>query len=398
VGNTEDRKLIINRWNTEFSYRLTPDYYQSFGLGFYEYFLLAEDIGAAPLPILNCGMACQYNTSEVVPADELDPYIQDALDLVEFANGAATTKWGKLRADMGHPQPFNLGMLGVGNEQWGDQYIERYRIFAKAIKDKYPAIRLINSVGPSPDGTMFNYLSDTLRRLNADILDEHYYRSPDWFLKNAGRYDNYDRSGPKIFAGEYAAHNEGVTNPVNRNTWQCALSEAAFMTGLERNADVVQMASYAPLFAHIDGWQWSPDLIWFDNLRSYGTPNYYVQKLFSNNKGSVVVPILQNNAAIAGQNGLYASACIDKKTGELILKLANTSAQAQSPAIALEGIKKTGAKATLTVMKNDQPDAINSFDDPAAVSPAVQEIAVKGKQLNLTLAPSSFTVVRVKID
>ena len=156
IGDIENREMIVNRWNTEFAHRPTPDYFQSFGLGFYEYFLLAEDIGAEPLPILNCGMACQFNSGELVPLDQLDPYIQDALDLIEFANGSpATTKWGKLRADLGHPEPFNLKLLGVGNEQWGEQYVERHPVFAKAIKDKYPDIRLISSVGPSHDGEQF---------------------------------------------------------------------------------------------------------------------------------------------------------------------------------------------------------------------------------------------------
>lgn len=398
VGAVEDRQLIINRWNTEFSHRLTPDYYQSFGLGFFEYFQLAEDIGASPLPILNCGMACQFNTAEVTPVGDLEPYIQDALDLVEFANGAVTTKWGGLRAAMGHPAPFNLKMMGVGNEQWGPQYIERFTIFAKAIKDKYPDIRLVNSVGPNPDGEQFNFLNDTLRKLHADILDEHYYRSPDWFLQNAGRYDPYDRKGPKIFAGEYAAQSAQVATPLNKNNWQCALSEAAFMTGLERNADVVNMASYAPLFAHVDGWQWTPDLIWFDNLRSYGTPDYYVQKLFSTNKGSVVVPISRQQQSLTGQNGLYGSACIDNNTHELILKLVNTTADSLNPAIRIEGIRRLAPKGSITVLKGERPDQMNSLEDPRAISPVEGEFPCKGSQLHPRLDPYSFTVIRVKIS
>ena len=284
VGNTDQRELIINRWNTEFKHRAAPDYFQSFGLGFYEYFLLSEDIGAEPLPVLNCGMACQYNTGEVVPVDELDPYIQDALDLVEFANGSVDTRWGKLRADMGHPAPFNLKMIGIGNEQWGPQYVERFRVFSTVILSKYPGIKLVSSLGPSASGPLFDYLKPVMHALKADILDEHYYLPPEWFQKNARRYDSYDREGPKIFAGEYAAHVRG-TEGIKRNTWLAALSEAAFMTGLERNADVVYMTSYAPLFAHTDAWQWAPDLIWYDNLQSYGTPSYYVQQLFSVNNG-----------------------------------------------------------------------------------------------------------------
>jgi len=353
IGNIDERKLIVNRWNTEFRHKPTPDYYQTFGLGFFEYFQIAEDIGAEPLPILNCGMACQFNTAEVVSTNELDPYIQDALDLIEFANGSAQSKWGNLRTKLGHPAPFNLKLLGVGNEQWGPQYVERYKIFATAIKSKYPNIKLINSVGPDPDGEKFNFLNDTLRKMKADILDEHYYRSPDWFLQNAKRYDNYDRNGPKIFAGEYAAQSVATVSPDNKNNWKCALSEAAFMTGLERNADVVAMASYAPLFAHAEGWQWTPDLIWFDNLNSYGTPDYYVQKLFSTNRGTHVVPILLNNASVTGQDSCYASASVDKTTNELILKIINTSGKEQSKEIVVDGAPTLGATGMQTILKGE---------------------------------------------
>lgn len=395
IGNVEDRELIINRWNNEFRHRPTPDYFQSFGLGFFEYFQLAEDIGASPLPILNCGMACQFNTAEVVPLDELDPYLQDALDLIEFANGATDTKWGKLRADLGHPSPFNLKLMGIGNEQWGPQYIDRYKVFAKAIKDKYPDVRLVTSVGPSPDGELFDYLNPTLRELKADILDEHYYRDPQWFLKNAARYDAYDRTGPKIFAGEYAAQSVATVSPENKNTWQCALAEAAFMTGLERNADVVYMASYAPLFAHAEGWQWTPDLIWFDNLRSYGTPNYYVQKLYATNKGTNVLSVTSGKQNVSGQNGLYASAVWDKNTKEIIVKLVNATNKVQQTDVQVSG-KKLSSKGSLTVLKNEQLDAVNSLEAPVKVVPAEQPIAVKGKSIKTDLAPYSFSVIKIK--
>jgi alpha-L-arabinofuranosidase len=298
IGAVEDRKLLINRWNYEFKHRLTPDYFQSFGLGFFEFFQLCEDIGTEPMPILNCGMACQFNTGQLVPLDKLDPYIQDALDLIEFANGPASSTWGARRAAMGHPAPFNLKMLGVGNEQWGPQYIERYPYFAKAIKEKYPDIQLISSAGPSPADDRFDYLWPRLRELKVDIVDEHCYANPIWFFANSHRYDNYDRKGPKIFMGEYAAQSVAIVSPDNKNNLECALSEAAYMTGLERNADVVRMASYAPLFAHIDGWQWTPNLIWTDNLRVYGTPNYYVQQLFSLNRGDVVLPVQLGEVSI----------------------------------------------------------------------------------------------------
>ena len=331
IGNVENRQLIVNRWNTEFVHRQTPDYYQSFGLGFYEYFQLAEDIGAEPLPILNCGMACQFNSAEVVPLDQLDPYIQDALDLIEFANGAPDTKWGKIRAQMGHPAPFNMKMLGIGNEQWGPQYFERYFLFEKAIKAKYPDIKLVSGTGPQPDDDLFKYASGALKKLESNqLVDEHYYRPPKWFRDNASRYDNYDRNSYKIFAGEYAAQESLLQSPDNKNNWECALSEAAFMTGLERNADVVNMCSYAPLFAHVDGWQWTPDLIWFNNLTSYGTTNYYVQKLFSTNKGTHVLNMLQDNKPLTGQQGLYTSAAVDKQTSEIILKIVNTTDKIQT--------------------------------------------------------------------
>ena len=296
IGMPEERKLIINRWNDEFKHRPTPDYYQSFGLGFFEYFQLCEDIGAEPLPILNCGMACQFNSSELAPLDQLDPYIQDALDLIEFANGPETTTWGGKRAAMGHPAPFKLKMIGVGNEQWGPQYIERYARFAKVLKDRHPEIQLISSAGPAPADDRFHFAWGKLRELNAEIVDEHCYAAPQWFLDNARRYDTYDRRGPKVFMGEFAAQSVAIASPKNRNNLECALAEAAYMTGMERNADVVRLSSYAPLFGHSDAWQWTPNLIWCDNLRIYGTPNYYAQQLFCRNRGDVVLPLALRDA------------------------------------------------------------------------------------------------------
>lgn len=398
LGALEDRQLIINRWNFEFAHRPAPDYFQTFGLGFFEYFQLAEDIGAEPLPILNCGMACQFNSAEVVPLDQLGTYIQDALDLIEFANGDVNTTWGKVRASMGHPAPFNLKMMGVGNENWGPQYIERVKLFTKAIKEKYPTIRLVNSSGIDEGGEIFEYLNKELRGMNADIIDEHYYKNPDWFLKNAARYDTYDRKGSKVFAGEYAAQSDKTVSVNNRNNWKCALSEAAFMTGLERNAEVVHMASYAPLFAHAEGWQWTPDLIWVDNLRTYGTPNYYVQKLYSNNKGTHVLNTTQNGTALTGQDELYASGILDKATNEVILKIANVSEKAQVREVNLEGIKKFDTKAKLTVLKSDNLDAANTFENASNVSPVEETITLNPKKkISLTLAPNSFTVLRVKL-
>ena len=397
VGNVDDRKLIVNRWNTEFSYRNAPDYFQSYGLGFFEYFQLAEDIGASPLPILNCGMACEFNSSELVPLDKLDPYIQDILDLIEFANGATTTKWGKLRADMGHPAPFNLKMVGVGNEQWGTQYIDRLKIFLKVLNEKHPEIAFVGGAGPFPDGKDFDYLWTQMRELKVPLVDEHYYRSPDWFLKNASRYDSYDRKGPKIFAGEYAAHDKEGKDAESRNTWKSALAEAALMTGLERNADIVYMASYAPLFGNVNAWQWRPDLIWFDNLKSTATPNYYVQKMFSTNAGTDVVSALVDGKPLTGQDSLFASACIDSKTSELIVKMVNVARHTASLTLSLEGKQPSVKEINLQVVANANPGAFNQVGKPEEVTPVERKQKISGKKIDISLDAYSLTVVRIPI-
>lgn len=391
VGPVEDRKLIMNRWNVEMENHQTPDYYQSYGLGFYEYFLFAEDTGAEPLPILNCGMSCQFNAAEVVPLNDLDPYIQDALDLIEFANGEITSEWGRLRSDMGHPAKFNLKYIGVGNEQWDEQYIERYRLFEKAIKSEYPEIKIVSGSGPSASGRMFDYAWGELKKLSPALIDEHYYMPPEWFLKNAGRYDNYDRNGIRVFAGEYAAHGKEGADSESRNTWLSAMCEAAFMTGLERNADVVNMASYAPLLAHVEAWQWRPDLIWFDNLNVIGTPNYYVQKLFSNYKGTRVIPVLSEGKPLTGQGSLYASSTMDAKAGKLYIKVVNTADKPQQVMFSLGSLSyiKDALKITL---KTDKPENYNTISNPTVVYPASETVKLAGKKINTILSSASFNV------
>jgi alpha-L-arabinofuranosidase len=396
VGPVQERKLIINRWNREMKNRPANDYYQSFGLGFYEYFQLAEDMGAEPLPILNCGMSCQYNAAEIVPLQDLDPYIQDALDLIEFANGDNRTEWGKLREEMGHPEPFDLKYIGVGNEQWDEQYFERYALFEKSLKEKHPEIKIVSGSGPSASGKMFDLAWERLKSMEPDLIDEHYYMPPEWFLSNAGRYDNYDRNSIKVFAGEYAAHGKESEAPESRNTWFSALAEAAFMTGLERNSDVVHMASYAPLLAHVEAWQWRPDLIWFDNLSVIGTPNYYVQKLFSNHRGTHIIQVLSDGKTLAGRDSLYASASLDQNGKRLYIKIVNASSGAIPASLNIEGgsLAKNCSLITLSGSKSD----FNSIAEPEKIFPQTKTIAVKGKTIALNMEPLSFNVVVIPLS
>lgn len=392
IGPIEERPLLINRWNYEFLHRPTPDYFQTFGLGFFEYFQLSEDIGAEPLPILNCGMACQFNSGELVPLAELGPYIQDALDLIEFANGAVTTEWGAKRAALGHPEPFNMKMLGIGNEQWGPQYIERLAQFIQAIKAKHPQIQLIASCGPLPDDERFHYLWPKFRELKVDIADEHCYARPSWFFENTHRYDGYDRNGPKVFFGEYAAQSDKMVSVENVNNLECALSEAAFMIGMERNADVVRMASYAPLFSHAEAWQWTPDLIWVDNLEVVRTPNYYVQQLFCLHRGDETVPT--ELSGVEPSQPIFAGAVRDKTNDEIILKVVNPGDTTLDAQILLSS--KFQPDAREIILAGSSPTGRNSFSWPNQVQPIETPITVTGNPFTRRFQPHSLTVLRFK--
>ena len=396
VGPVENRPLNENRWQYTFVHRFYPDYYQSYGLGFYEFFQLSEEIGAEPLPVLSCGLACQFqnpNADAHVPVGQLQDYIQDALDLIEFANGDATTTWGKLRADMGHPAPFNLKFIGIGNEQWGSEYPEHLEPFVKAIREAYPDIKIVGSSGPDSEGKQFDYLWPEMKRLKADLVDEHFYRPESWFLSQGARYDGYDRKGPKVFAGEYACHGKGK----KWNHFHASLLEAAFMTGLERNADIVHMATYAPLFAHVESWQWRPDLIWYDNLRSVRSVSYYVQQLYGLYKGTHVLSLTMDKRAVTGaegQDGLFASAVVDKDKNQYIVKVANTSDKAQSIQLTFDGMKK---KAALTAgrcikLASPDPDKDNSLDAPSAIVPQESALTVEAQGARVEIEPNTFAV------
>ncbi|MEA4885344.1 MAG: alpha-L-arabinofuranosidase C-terminal domain-containing protein [Bacteroides graminisolvens] len=398
VGPVENRPLNENRWHYTFQNRFFPDYYQSYGMGFYEFFLLSEEIGSEPLPVLSCGLACQFQNSDPhahVAVCDLDSYIQDALDLIEFANGAVTTKWGKVRADMGHPAPFNLKFIGIGNEQWGSEYPERLEPFMKAIRKAHPEIKIIGSSGPDSEGKQFEYLWPEMKRLKADLVDEHFYRPESWFLSQGARYDNYDRKGPKVFAGEYACHGKGK----KWNHFNASLLEAAFMTGLERNADIVHMATYAPLFAHVEGWQWRPDMIWFDNLKSVRSVSYYVQQLYAHNKGTNVVPLTMNNkpvTGVEGQKGLFASAVWDKDSQSYIVKVVNTSDQAQPLSLTFAGMKKKEvlSKGVCIKLQSTDPDKDNTLDNPQAIVPVQTEVSAMGNAFDTQIEPKTFAIYK----
>ena len=414
VGPVENRPLNENRWHYTFTNRYFPDYFQSYGLGFFEFFQLCEDFGSEALPVISCGLSCQFQNQDPtkpgvhVALDDLEPYIQDALDLIEFANGPADSKWGKVRAEMGHPAPFNLKFLGVGNEQWdydeahggfGPVFTSRLKKFSDAIRKQYPNIKLIGTTGPNSEGWDFDLLQPRMKELKVDLYDEHYYRNEAWFLSHGLRYDSYDRKGPRVFAGEYACHG---SNKHKWNHYYTSLLEAAHMTGIERNADIVHMATYAPLFAHVEGWQWRPDAIWYDNLRMFKSVSYYVQQLYAMNKGSHVLSLTMDKKPVAGQegqDGLFASAVFEQSTGEIIVKVVNTGDQAQPLSIQLQGIK--GARtANIITLCHDGMDDENTLDQPEKITPKTGSCQVEaGKSASVladNLPAKSFRIYKIK--
>lgn len=336
VGELKDRKYIPNLWAFDDDRSKTgwdvkrPDshYGQSFGIGFYEYFLLCELLGAKALPVLSIGTACQFRSTQLVTSDseEFDEYVQDALDLIEFANGPVNSKWGALRAKMGHPESFGLDMISVGNEQWESQYVDlykRHQIFEKAIHEKYPDMRILGTAGPFLDSPItedaWNFYNSEFKANpnTCYAVDEHYYVSPQWMYDHVDHYDDYPRD-IAVFAGEYAAHTTD-----RQNNMESALAEAALLTGIEKNADVVKLASYAPLFNRVGHSQWKPDMIWFDDEKVYLTPNYYVQMLFANHVGDETIPMNGQEKELR-KDGIYVSLSRTQQ-GETILKVANVN-------------------------------------------------------------------------
>jgi alpha-L-arabinofuranosidase len=415
VGPVENRPINKNRWENTFTYRYYADYFQSYGLGFFEYFQLAEEIGAEPLPVLNVGMACQFQNGDDAHApctkEGLQQFIDDCIDLIDFANGdPAKNEWAKLRADMGHPAPFNLKFLAIGNEQWEKPYFDRLAIIAPEVRKVHPEIKLIGTSGPNAEDDHFRNGWPAMAKLKADLVDEHYYRDVKWYQNSMNRYDDrkfYTKDGPRVFAGEWACHDRGK----KYNHAGASIYEAAFMTNIERNADLVHMATYAPLFAHVDGWQWRPDLIWYDNLTTARTASYYVQQLYMLNRGTNVLPTTvaidggqaSVNPVPVGEDGVFASSVIDRQKNEIIVKVINTTAAKQPITINISGLKTKAMPATAAVTSLDcsNYDAENMPSKPEVVSPAQSQAPVAASKaaaaITATIPAKTFQVYKVKI-
>jgi alpha-L-arabinofuranosidase len=389
IGPLETRATIPNRWG----------YLQSCGLGYFEYFQLCEDLGAEPLPVLPVGLACHFKTPyEVVPMDQMQPWVDDALDLIEYANGPVTSTWGAKRAEAGHPEPFNLKYIGVGNEEWGEEFKPRSDLFINAIRSKYPDIKIIGTAGANVTSTDYTDLWSYNRTAKTDAVDEHYYMNTDWFKNNTHRYDSFSRNGPKVFAGEYASGTWTTTIKMLSN----AIVEAAFMTGLERNSDVVVLSCYAPLFraVHCNGkpaeQPWDPDLIYFNNNTSYCTPSYYVQKLFANNTGHILLPVDLGGAGVNGP--MFYVASKDTVTKEIILKAVNISTLTITSTIKLQGISQVQSKGVRILMTSASVNDTNGFAQPQKVAPVTSTIDGVSSSFQQQFPPNSITVLRIATE
>ncbi len=376
VGPKERRECVLNRW-----VRPGKPYWETFAVGFYEYFILCEELGAEPLPICLAGLTCQFQKPSLLcNVKDADYFANVVLELIEFANGDVSTTWGKVRAEMGHPKPFGLKMVGIGNENWNAEFFDRYEPIARIVRKRHPEIKIVGSSGPFPDGREFDYAWNRITKESADIVDEHFYRPPKWFLKIAHRYDNYDRkTKPPVYAGEYACHHKLGKHKVNTH-WS-AICEAVAMTGYERNCDVVRMASYAPLFARLGHDQWSPNLIWFDLEKTYATPNYYVQQLFSLNRPDVEIPVALSGNAEA--DGVFA--CAGVKGAETIVKIVNVADVPREVAVNIKG------SATVTTLSGEKND-VNSIEREK-VKPVVESREFGG---SISVPERSLAVIRIR--
>ncbi|MDD3323036.1 MAG: alpha-L-arabinofuranosidase C-terminal domain-containing protein [Paludibacter sp.] len=396
LGNMYRWKNTIGSVEQRFAQRNIWGYNQSVGIGYFEYFQYCEDMGAKPIPVVPAGVSCQNsggtwridsNGQKGIPLAEMHEYIQEILDLIEWANGPATSTWGAKRVEAGHPKSFNLEYIGIGNEdKQTAEFRERFKMISDIVKAKHPEITIIGTIGPGQTGEDFDLGWKFANELKTPMVDEHFYDKPEWFISNQKRYDSYNRSKSKVYIGEYASKG---------NTLYDAIAEAAFMTSLERNGDVVRLASYAPLLAKEGHTQWNPDMIYFNNKAIYCTANYYIQQLFSTNQGDTYYENVITSADNKADSTLAFSCVRDSKTGDVILKLVNCSKNEHKLQIDLSQFKQIGTKAILTTLTGTA-DAKNSFEEPNKVIPVTSDFKV-GKNFNFTTHPMSMTVIRVKM-
>lgn len=392
VGPNEERKGQRNLWN----------YYQSGGLGYFEYFQFCEDINAKPIPILPAGVSCQNSGGtwrieddgqSCLPLSEMDAYVQDILDLVEYANGDISTTWGAKRAEAGHPKPFNLEYIGIGNEEKiTPEFKERFKIIYDAVTKKYPKITIIGTVGPGPNGEDYDKGWAFANELQVPIVDEHYYEKPLWFWENLNRYDAYDRNASKVYLGEYAAHEDD-----RKNTLRSALAEAAYMTALERNGDIVKMTSYAPLLAKKDYVFWSPNLIYFTNTEILKSINYYVQQLFSVHSGTIYYSdVISYDTTKVSNNTIATSTVKNEESKTIILKIVNGNTTETATQI---NLSKIGAefykKATCSILTGDLLDE-NTYENPQKITPKTSELKISNS-FTYNAPANSLSVILIKL-
>lgn len=368
IGPVYERKGHWNLWG----YRSTN------GIGFHEYLQLSEDLGAEPLYVVNCGMTCQARGASTIPFEDLDNWIQDALDAIEYANGGIDTRWGAARVSNGHPDPFDLKYIEIGNENTGSDYELHYKRFYDAVKKQYPAMNIIANT--SVDNSML------------EILDEHYYSDPAFFISQANRYDKYNRTGPKIYVGEYA-----VTNECGKGNLQATLAEAIFMCEMEHSGDIVTMASYAPLFVNANDRTWNPDAIVFDNSSSYGTPSYYVQKLFAHNRADESLDVkVECGHGTESRSPVITTVAGKMASGdELILKVVNVSEKDVTAEVFIDTADDTVYSGTQFILMSDSPLDENSMQEPKKVAPIQKEISNIGSRFIKEFPAHSLTIMRL---
>lgn len=386
IGPVETRVAQKNIWN----------YHQTAGLGYFEYFQFCEDIGAKPLPVVPAAVSCQNSGGtwriggtgqRALQLEEMKDYIQEILDLIEYANGPATSVWGAKRAAAGHPEPFHLEYIGIGNEEKiTPEFQERFQLIYEQVRLQHPEIKIIGTVGPFHEGEDYELGWKLSNQLSLGMVDEHYYESPNWFIKNQYRYDKYDRSKAKVYLGEYASKGNSLFN---------ALAEAIYMVALERNADLVQMASYAPLLANQSHTSWNPNLIYFNNTKLVPTVNYYAQQLFSTNQGTRYYSNIIDFPFVKSQpDSNFAASCVeDEKTGDIILKIVNAGPSETQATINLGQFKKLNSKAQLQVLEGE-PSMKNSLQNPQQVLPKTAEITIQSK-MNYKIPSYSLAVIRI---